>query len=198
MSWLSDGWDAVTGLFDSGTATDVASEVVEPVAKGGWFTRNADWLKPVVGAGLNAWKQSQADDAQGQYLDYLRQREQANYDAYMQQANAYNAQLGQGGGGNNGAAAAAARATEANRMAASKKANRVSRKTYKKLLAMYAPYKQTADQLLPQMQQTYENSLGMQNSMLKYLNSPEQVAKLDAAGPAWNVNVPLPDSVRIK
>lgn len=197
MSWVSDAWDWGSSLFDAAApaATTVATDAITaPNPAGGWITRNSDWLKPVIGAGIGAYQQSQSDDTQSQYLDYLRQREDANYQNMLAQM-----QAGQGGGGDGGAARAAAqRQTEANRMAASKKANKVSRKTYKKLLEMYQPFRDTATQLLPQMTKTYENSLGMQGDMMQYLQNPAQMAKLDAAGPAYNVNVPLPDSVRLK
>lgn len=173
------------------------SDIVEPIS--GFIDKNSSWLKPVVTAGVSVLKQSQADDTQSQYLDYLRQREQANYESYINNANAYNSQLGRsGGGGNNGAAAAAARANEAARQAAAKKANRKTQKTYKQILAMYEPYRKTADQLLPQMTQTYQNSLGLQNALAQYVSSPDQTAKLNGSIPAYNVNVPLPDSVRLK
>lgn len=164
-----------------------------------------DVIKPVVGAGLGALKQSQSDDTQSQYLNYLKQKELENYNNSVAGIQAYNAQLGasgggggRSGGGGNGASVAAANATEKNRQKALKKANKEQQTMYKELLKMYQPYRDTADKLLPEMTQTYQNSLGLQNALATYVNSPAQVAKLDAAGPAWNVNVPLPDSVRIK
>lgn len=163
----------------------------------GFVKDNKDWLTPVVKTGLGALQQNNVDNTQSQYLDYLRQREQQNFANSQAEINAYNAALaasGSGGGGGNGAA----RANEASRMAASKKANKAQQNMYKELLAMYAPYRQTADTLLPQMSQTYQNSLGMQNAMAQYLNSPAQVAKLNASVPSWQINVPLPDSVRLK
>lgn len=159
---------------------------------GSWIGDNSGWIKPIVGAGVNSYKQSNADDAQSQYLDYLRQREQKNYEDSVAQINAYNQQgaamgAGSSGGGNDAA-----------RMAAASRGNHAMQKTYKQLLKMYAPYRQTADRLLPQMTQTYENSLGLQNSLAQFLNSPAQVAKLSASIPAYNVQVPVPDSVRQK
>lgn len=173
---------------------------------GGWFSDIADtvgsfvgdnssWLKPVVSIGMGALQQNQRDNTQQQYLDYLRQQEDQNYQDSVTGINAYNEQLA----ATQAAAAsraAAARQTEANRMKASKKANKVSQQTYKDILAMYKPYKDVADRLLPQKTQAYENSLGLQNSLLNYIQQPNQKAKLDAAGPAWSVNVPLPDYMR--
>ena len=163
-----------------------------------FYTDNKDVIKPIVGAGLGALNQSNADNTQSQYLQYLKQKELENYQNSVAGITAYNSQLGGGSGGGNGAGAAAASATERNRQAALKKANKKQQSMYKEILKMYAPYRQTADTLLPQMSQTYQNSLGLQNSLLSFVNSPAQVAKLNAAGPAWNVNVPLPDEVRLK
>lgn len=172
---------------------------------GSWIGDNQDWLKPVVSVGVGALKQTNTDKAQSDYMNYLKQREQQNYQNSVDQINAYNSQLAAGGGGGSGrggggnaAATAAARKNEKRSRKASKKANDALQDTYKQILGMYAPYKETADKLLPQMTQTYQNSLGMQNALARYVNSPAQVAKLDAAGPAWNINVPLPDSVRLK
>lgn len=167
---------------------------------GDWIGDNKSWLKPVAELGSGLFKQTQQNDQQSQYLDYLRQKEQQNYNDSVNAINAYNAQMAaaSGYGGDNSAAIAAANQTDANQMRAARKANKVSQKAYKDILAMYAPYKATADRLLPQMTQTYENSLGLQNAMGKYIASPEQVAKLDAAGPAWNMNVPLPESLRYR
>ena len=168
---------------------------------GDWISNNKDWLSPVVKTGLKYLGQRNNQNTQSQYLDYLRQREQQNYQNNVDQINYYNAQ----GAASSGASAAAARAaqaaamaTEANRQAAAGQANSALQANYKQLLKLYAPYKKVADTLLPQMSQTYQNSLGLQNALSSYVNSPAQVAKLDAAGPAWSVNVPLPDSVRLR
>lgn len=174
----------------------------------GWFDdvtsfigKNKDWLKPVVQTGLGALKQSNTDKTQQAYLDYLKQAENQNYQDTLNQINYYNAS-GQADAQAAAAAAAsraaAARVTEAARQAAAKKANKTTQNTYKQLLALYAPYRQTADALLPQMTNTYQNSLGLQNALANFVNTPAQTAKLNASVPSWQVNVPLPDSVRIK
>lgn len=183
MSWFSDIGDFIGGSSTGGV--------------GGWLNTNSSWLKPIAELGVGAVKQNQVDNTQSQYLDYLKSKENQNYDDSVAQINAYNAQL-EASNAASAARAAAARGTEANRMKASKKANKVSQSTYKDLLKMYKPYRDTADALLPQMTQTYQNSLGMQNNMMNYLAQPNQMAKLDASGPAFRVKIPLPDSVRLK
>ena len=187
MSWFSDAFDWI----------------------GSFYKDNKDWIQPVVKTAVGAFQQNNKDSAQSQYQQYLQQKEQQNYQNSVDAINAYNAQvaaiLGSGGGGGGGgggaaaaAAAAAARQTEANRMKAAKKANKYMQSVYKKALEAYAPYKATADQLLPQMQKTYEGSLGMQNNLASFVQDPMQMAKLNASIPAWQVNVPLPESVRVK
>ena len=174
----------------------------------GFVDRNKDWIKPVVSIGSSVLKQKQVDNTQQEYLDYLRQREIENYQNSVNDINYYNAQ-GEAAAGNaaanraasaanRAAATAAARQTEANRMKAAKKSNKSLQKTYKDILELYRPYKETADVLLPQMTQTYQNSLGLQNTLGQFLQNPAQMAKLNSSVPAWNINVPLPDSVRIK
>lgn len=181
------------------------SDIAEGV--GSFWSDNKDWIQPVVKAGVGALKQSNTDNSQSQYMQYLQEREKANYQKSVDEINAYNQMLmsgalggsgGGGGGGNSAASAAAARQTEANRRKAAKKANKYLQANYKDLLAMYQPYRQTADQLLPQMTKTYEDSLGLQKSMLGFVQSPQEVAKLNGSIPAWNVQVPLPDYVKGK
>lgn len=163
----------------------------------GFIGKNSNWLAPVVATGLGAFKQNSADTAANDYLSYLHQQEDQNYQNSVNNINQYNDQLS----ANNaaaGARAAAARQNQANAMRAAKKGNKVSQQTYKQVLAMYAPYKAVADQLLPQMTQTYQNSLGLQNALGQFVNSPAQVAKLNGSIPSYQVNVPLPDSIKIK
>lgn len=164
----------------------------------GWIGDNKDWLKPVASIGTGILKQVNTNNTQDQYLDYLKQREDKNYQDSLAAINAYNTQLAASGNRGDGGRAAAARQNQASQMKAEKKGNKVSQDTYKKILEMYAPYKQTADTLLPQMTKTYQDSLGLQNSMLGFVKDPMQQAKLNGSIPAYNVNVPLPDSVRIK
>lgn len=182
------------------------------MAESSWWDTAYDWLgnnwQGVASAGLGAYNVYNKTKAENAYNDYLKQAEQVNAD----QTNAYNnwqAQQGQAEYGtqsanaammaaNQAAQVAAMQQNEANRLKASKRANKYSKTLYKKLLKMYEPYKKTADMLLPQMTQTYQNSLGLQNAMGQYVQSPQQLAKLDASVPAYNINIPLPDSVRIK
>lgn len=164
---------------------------------GDFFSKNSGWLEPIANLGTGILGQVQKDNSQQQYLDYLKGQEDQNYQNSVNDINAYNAQL-EANNASSAARASAARATEQNRMKASKKANKVSQQSYKDILAMYKPFADAATTLLPQKMATYGDSLGLQKSLLNYIQQPNQIAKLDAAGPAWNINVPLPENIRLK
>ena len=165
-------------------------DYVAPI--GSFIKENKSVIEPIVSAGVGAIKQNSLDNSSNQYLNYLREREQRNYDNYVASANSLNAT----NAANAASRAAAANANDAARRGAAAKANKAERKMYKKLLALYSPLKDSAMTLLPQMQETYLNSLAMQGSMGQFLNKPEQMAKLNGALPAYQVNIPLPDSLK--
>ena len=166
---------------------------------GSWIGDNKSWLQPVANAGFSAYQQSQKDDTQSQYMDYLRSQEDRNYAnskaAYDAQV-AYMGQAAAAARANAAARASAAAATERNRQIAAGKANKNTQETYKKVAAMYQPYADTALKLLPEMTGTYESGLNTINALNAYLNSPKQQAKLSASIPASDVLVNLPDYLR--
>lgn len=162
---------------------------------GNFYSKNKDWINPVIETGYGAFQQSQNDDYQSQYLDYLRGQEDKNYQSTVDQINAYNSQLGGGSGA--GMAAAHAQNEEA-RLAAMAAGDASLQKTYKQILKMYKPYRKAAKELLPQKMKTYQDSLGLQASLLDIINRPDQVAKLTDNTPAYEIMVPLPDEVLLK
>lgn len=179
MSWLSDAWDSVSGFVSD----------------------NKDVVGGLLDTGISAFGQYNKDQSQSDYLNYLRERENQNYQNSLDSINYYNAQGAAAAGDKNAMAAAMAaamKAQEAARMAAAKKANRRLQKTYKEILKMYKPFRDTAMELLPLKTNAYKDSLGLQGNLLSFVNSPEQTAKLNASVPSWQVNVPLPDYVRLK
>lgn len=173
--------------------------------EGSWWDGASTWLGDnwgeIAKAGVGAYGIYQKTKGENAYNDYLRENERLN----AERTNAYNDQLAKDAASQNAASytnsaaqIAAMQGTEANRMAAALQASKYSQNMYRKLLKMYEPYRQTAEMLLPQKTQTYQNSLALQNAMGNYVSSPDQMAKLNASVPAYNVNIPLPDSVRIK
>ena len=158
----------------------------------GWVGKNKDWLRPVAQAGIGLFNQDQKSDTESKYLDYLRQKEQENHQNAL---NSYNQQLlasqsrGGGGGGDGGAGA---KATEKNRQIALKKASEQEQRNYKELIKMYQPFANTARELLPVKSQAYQGGVNQMNMLQAYLNSPQELQKMNAAVPSYQVPVPLP------
>lgn len=138
--------------------------------------------------------------------DILRGREQSEYDyanKNNEAAQAYNTQAMANAAANRaasqraaGARAAAARQTEANRQKALKKSTKHMDKVYKETMDMYAPFQQSALQLLPQMQKNFEGGLNMSNDLLKLVQRPENMDLLYGAKPASMLGPKLPSSFR--
>lgn len=186
------GWfDSFDGFVDKATS---------------FVDKNKNWLEPVVNLGTSLFNQSSENSATSQYLDYLRQKEQQNYNDSVATYNAqmdYQKQLAAAHGANSAAARAAsaaranaARQTEANRQRAAKKANKFEQNMYKELLGYYQPFKDTAIDLLPRMQATYIDALNSMGNLNKFVSSPNQVAKLNSSIPAYAVDIPLPEELR--
>jgi len=166
-----------------------------------WVSDNWDTIAKGVGVASGAYGIYNETKARNAHNEYLREVERAR----AEQINAENdyltkvAEADRLAQVNNSAAQTGAmHMNEANRLKAALRASKYSKNTYRKILKMYEPYRKTAEMLLPQMTQTYQNSLGLQNAMGAYVQNPTQMAKLNAETPAYQVNIPLPDSVRIK
>lgn len=152
--------------------------------------KNKDWLEPVVSTGVGLATYGNNEQSRSQYAQYLAEREQANYERALADAQNYNAQSQAG--------AAAAAATEGNRQAAAGRANDYTQAGYADLREMYQPFVRTAHNLLPKMSRAYQQGLNLQTGLSSFLNQPDQMAKLNGSVPAYNINVPLPDSVRLR
>ncbi len=166
---------------------------------GDWIGDNKSWLKPVLSVGSSLVQQGQNDRQANAYLDYLKQQEDRNYQDSVSAINAYNQQMQAAAGTRSRAAAASAaarRTNDANQAKANKKAVKHMQNTYKKVLQMYKPFADTATALLPEKTKTYRDSLALQNSMLNFVNRPDQQAALTNVVPSWQTNVPLPDHLK--
>lgn len=138
--------------------------------------------------------------------DILANKERAKYE-YDKQYNAaaekYNNQAMQMAAANRaasqaaaGARRAAAQATEANRQKANKKATQYMDKKYKETMAMYAPFQQSALQLLPQMQKSFEGGMNLSNNLLGMLQQPENMQLLNGAKTMGQAGPKLPSFFR--
>lgn len=162
---------------------------------GGFIDGNKSWLKPVLSLGSNLYKKNQSSNNMSDYIQLMKQQEDQNFandQAYNSAAQAYNAQVAGASNANRAAAASAAAANQANALAASNKANKQMNKVYDKNKKIYEPYKDTAAALLPQMTKAYTDSLSGYNMLNAYLNTPEQLAKLNSSKPQWATGAPTP------
>ena len=160
---------------------------------GEWWGRNEGWIKPVAQVGMAAYQGANDASTRNNYVDQLRQNEQANYDDYVRQYQAQNEyqqqlagyQAAQSAAASRASAAraAAARQTEANRRKALQKAQRTEANYFKQSQEFLAPYIQMGKEVLPQTQALYGAGANAANSLLAhYMNQP----------PAQVADVPSP------
>lgn len=161
----------------------------------GFISGNQSWLKPVLSLGSNLYKKSEDSRNKSDYINLLKAQEDRNFadnQAYNLAAQAYNAQAAANANANSAAAASAAAANQRNAQAAQNKASKQMDKVYGENMEIFRPYKETADKLLPQMTAAYESGLGGLNMLNAYLNTPEQLAKMNQNKPQWAVGAPVP------
>lgn len=157
---------------------------------GGIFKKAAPFLAGGLG-GYNLWEGRQARKKYGNSIkdkinyDFEQQKKQHDYDAQ------YNQQMAEWQFADAASRRAAAAATERNRQAAARKAQRIMDAAYGKSRDTFQPWVDTGNRLLPQVEQTYGNSLGSMNLLNAYLFQPQQIQKLDAVKPAYFNNIPL-------
>jgi hypothetical protein len=128
-------------------------------------------------------------------VDALRAAEERNWadnNAYNEAARAYNEQAAAAANANAAARASASAANQRNALAASNAAWKRREKDLSKMMKVYAPFKDTALNLLPQMTKVYENGLNTSNMLNAYLNRPENMAKLGDNVSQWNSGAPVP------
>ena len=160
-----------------------------------FITKNADWLKPVLSLGSNIYKKSEDSRNKSDYINILKAQEDKNFaenQAYNLAAQAYNERAAANANANSAAAASASAANQRNAQAAGNKAAKQLDKVYAADMDTFRPYKETADKLLPQMTAAYEGGLGGLNMLNAYLNSPEQLAKMNQGKPQWATGAPTP------
>lgn len=158
----------------------------------------------LIGGLVSHNNQSSTGDA---ITDIIRQREIDKYNqtkAYNDAAQKYNTEIygpyaaasAAASRRNASARAAAAAQTEANRQKALKKAQHFLQGKYKETMAMYEPFKQSATDLLPQMQQSYTSGMNLSNSLMGLLQQPENMAMLKQTPTASMLGPKLPDFLK--
>lgn len=158
-----------------------------------------DWtslIKPGLNLASNLFNSSQGSSANSAMTDWMRQREQQNYDDYMRNFNAvndYNAKYDQWAAGQSAAAASSSRAKAAamnsymSRMAAAKKAEeknkqRAEKKADKYLGTQYTaaediqrPFYQAGVDVIPSAVSTYKGGADLFSKALGDLMSRPKV-----------------------
>lgn len=162
----------------------------------GFLSNNKGIINSVATLGSGFYNNTQKDNSRQDYINYLKQQEQANYDNFVANANAANANSAanaRASAANANARNAAAAATEKNAQAAAAKANKASQKGYAAALGLFAPYIEAGKKIVPAKTETYLDSLKRMSMLGQYLDSPEQKANANASIPSWEVPVQLPD-----
>lgn len=160
---------------------------------------------PVIGAagGLyDAYNQSQS---RSDYADLVQRQEQEKYDAaaaerqnYLNYLDQYNAAAEQNRAASAAAsrsAAAAANATQNAKLAAGKRGRKQLRKQHQKSLGYLNPFIEAGHNILPAHTQAAQTGLEGLGLLAAYLQSPEQMKKMDQSKPLLQhgLGLPLPE-----
>jgi hypothetical protein len=159
------------------------------------------WLEPLLSIGSNAYKLSSGNKSSSGLYDVLKGAEDRNFAdtmAYNDAARAYNEQAAAAANARSRASAAASAANQRNSLAASNAAWKRREKDLSKMMEVYAPFKDTALNMLPKMSKVYEGGLNNFNMLNAYLNRPENMAKLGDNVSQWNSGAPIPEWARRK
>lgn len=167
---------------------------------GSFVSDNSGWIKPIVGAGLGYLQGSTNNSYASSYADALEKQNQANYANYLSNLDAYNkyqTAASSASAANRAAAASARAANDKASMAAAKKALKYETKAKKEAFARYQPYVDAANSLLPKRTALAGQGLDLLSTLGQQLAG--QTGKLSGSnGPAWTINVPVPEYLKRK
>lgn len=200
MTWVSDGWDTISGWFNSSPSTGteawgkgVQGPALQDGSWGGgtdstWLGRNWDTIGKAVNAGrqiYNAFDMNDArQDSRNNMLDLFGKIGQQD-DAYAKQM--YDWQMA-----NAASRSAAARANDAARRKSAAKTAKLQKKMLKQMIAQYQPYADAAKTLTPKMAQNYGQFLDTTALLNQYL-TPRAMQTLGEAPKATaSFNTPQP------
>lgn len=150
---------------------------------GDWLGNNSSWLAPTIGMGGNLFGQYSKSNDTSAVIDYLREREQNNYDMAKANNDAYlqwseRNQAAQSAA--RAAANAAKSATERARQEAAQKAMKIEMKGYKKANKNIKPYLDASNTLLPQRVQNAQIGNQLSSLLGAYFQSPQMQQQMTA------------------
>lgn len=166
------------------------------------FGSDSSWptlIKTGLDIGGNLYDSYNKSSTSNDYINSLRaseDRQFADTNAYNSALAAWQQQQAGAAASARAASAAAAGATDKNRQAAAKKAQAYLDKVYKRTMDMYAPFKDTATRLLPQMEKSYSTGIDTSNMLSAYLQNPQNMALLNGSTSAAASGPMLPDYLR--
>lgn len=166
------------------------------------FSSGSSWpgiIKSAVDIGGNLYNTYNKQNTSDNYASTLANSETQQYNDTLNYNNAladYYSKASGAAASARASANSAAAATDRNRQAAQLKAKKYLDSVYKKTMAMYAPFRDTASQLLPQMQKSYEGGLNTSNLLSAYLSNPENMAKLNQSRSAAASGPDLPSYLK--
>jgi hypothetical protein len=155
----------------------------------GLLDKNADWLLPVANATLGAFGANQQSSNRDAMLNASERAILAQYDreqaqgasdaeyetAYNNWAAGQRARSAAAAAANQRAAQAAAAATRKNQFAARKKGDKVQTDAMRNRMTYFAPFKDTALRLLPQMEGAYSQGNGALRQIGANLLTPQGI-----------------------
>lgn len=200
MGWLDSIIGVGTGLLGGNigpvaNAAEYGGMLSGASGIGSLVSDNASWLKPVLGAGLDLYGNSQQRNAAQREVQAMRNAETQNYNDQKATYDAYVNYLGQSqaaSAANAAARQAAAAANEKARREALTKVMANEKSNFKTTQGFLMPYYQAGKDMLPLRTQTYSAGLQGLNNLFGYLTSPDQMQKWNASKPAFQVNIPTP------
>lgn len=135
---------------------------------GGWYKDNKDWINPVIQAGFSLYGAGQKQNNQSAFVDYLKAKEKENYENTLRQQQyqlALAAARGGGGGGGGGSGGGGG----------------ISPAQLRQMQALYKPFADSAQVMLPQMQTQYLAGLEALGKMQSLYGTPQMTAQVAEA-----------------
>jgi hypothetical protein len=159
----------------------------------------SDYIVPILSGIGSLWQAYNSNSGKSAGFDAMKANEDRRYADYLAERQYYDqytmAQYEQEQAARAAGAAAAAKNAAA-KSAAEKKAFGSYKKDNRKIQKLWEPYAQTGQRLLPQMEQTYGNSLNNMNLLSAYMSSPQYQQSMNQSVPAYETNIPLPDYLK--
>lgn len=176
MSW----WDSITGLVGGNSSGNSS-----------W----SSWLKPAVEAGLGAYQvynQNQQDQAN---IDYMRQNEEANYQAYLNNRQYLQNQMSSGGSSGGGGGGGGSNTA---RLKALQTALDAYNAKIAEAKALTTPYYDAGVALLPQAQENASVAMSGIKKLQDYVMTKDVLDTLNQSKPAYQIATPIPSYLRGK